>query len=127
MRRTGRTLLAAGAATLALGLAGCGGGGGVDASGAEGRKETAAELARAAQAQKICFGWKLIEGNAGVPVSQGSNLGDAKPVESDPQRCPRWVEVRASYYYTAESDEADDWATFEVATSPDLSVGPTIR
>jgi hypothetical protein len=124
-RRT--VLLAAGAAALVLGLAGCSSGGGVDPGTAEGRRETAAELARAAQAQNLCFGWRLTEGFTGNVVSHGSNLGDAKAASADAGRCPRWVEVRAAYYWTAESSEEEDYATFDVHTSPDLTVGPAIR
>jgi hypothetical protein len=128
MGRLRTHVLAGGAAALVLGLAGCSsGGGGVDPSTAEGRRETATQLARATQAQKLCFGWHLTEGSTGNVVSQGSNLGDGKPASADAGRCPRWVEVRAAYYYTAESSESDDYAAFDVQTSPDLTVGPAIR
>jgi len=64
------------------------------------------ELARAAQAQGICYGWRLVSDSS---TSFGSNLGDGVRVAGDP-RCPRWIEVVAFVVYTPESSEASDSA-----------------
>jgi hypothetical protein len=87
-------------------------------------RETATELARATAAQGVCFGWQL----DGVgPASRGSNLGGTTAVDSDPGRCPRWVEVWATVTYPPESSEADDSASIGVRTSSNLDVGPNVR
>jgi hypothetical protein len=88
------------------------------------QRETAAELARATAAQGICYGWHLDDGRAEV---SGSNLGATTPVDSDPGRCPRWVQVRASVLYQPESSDADDTAIVDVRTSGDVRVGPDVR
>jgi hypothetical protein len=114
-------------ALAGLGLAGCSTDTSVPAPEAEQRRETAAQLARATAEQDICYGWRLDSANGGSPVSRGSNLGDGIAVDSDPQRCPAWVEVRASVSYVPDSSESEDSATVGVQTSPGLSIGPTIE
>jgi hypothetical protein len=121
-----RTVLAACAAALAAGLAGCGDGGGVDASPADLRRETTAQLAEANARQRVCFGWRL-DSTDPTETSRGSNLGDNVPVDSNPGRCPRWVEVSAMINYVSSSSESEDSAVVDVRTSPDINTGPTIR
>jgi hypothetical protein len=95
-----------------------GGTGGEDASSAPAPADaTVAELARAADAQHICYGWRL----SGAAASQGSNLGAGLAVDSDPGRCPRWVELRARVVWTPESSESEDWAIRELVGSADLA------
>jgi len=113
-----------GVALLGLGTAGCAGDISVPVPEAQARQETVTQLAKATQAQGICYGWQL-DGGGGTPLTRGSNLGDN--VAIDPQRCPRWVEVRATVNWVAESSEAEDTASVQVRTSPDLNVGPTIE
>lgn len=84
------------------------------------RDATVAELARAADEQFVCYGWRLSDG-AGAIVSQGSNLGANVTVDSDSVRCPRWVELRATVVWTPESSESEDWASRELAGSADLA------
>lgn len=123
--RPAKRALAAGACLLALGLAGCSGDTSVAAPDAEERQQIAAQLAKATQAQGVCYGW-MLEGGLDS-VSRGSNLGDNVAVDTDPRRCPKWVEVRAWVTYPPESSESDDSATVQVETSPDLDVGPMIK
>lgn len=122
-RRTAGLLAAAG---LAVGLAACSDGGGltVPVPTAEQRSELVAQLAQASKAQGICYGWRL-EGTGGA-LSQGSNLGDDVPVDSE-STCRSWVEVRASVSYVSDSSEAEDSAYFEVATSPELTIADQLR
>jgi hypothetical protein len=134
-RRPGRTArtawtartVAAAAAGLTLGLTGCSSDLSVTAPDAEQRRQTASQLAWAAESQEICFGWELDSGWSAAPVSRGSNLGENVPVDSDTTRCPRWVEVRARVNYVSGSSESEDSATVQVQTSPDLSVGSRIE
>jgi hypothetical protein len=84
------------------------------------RQAVVAELARASAAQGICYGWQLAD--RAVPVSRGSNLGESTPVDADPERCRRWVEVRAVVYYEDESSEAEDSATVDVVASPGVEL-----
>lgn len=84
------------------------------------RDAIVAELARAADAQRICYGWRLSD-VAGAVVSQGSNLGAEVAVDSDSGRCPRWVELRATVGWTPEWSESEDWATRELVGSADLA------
>jgi hypothetical protein len=121
-----RTVLAACAAALTAGLAGCATGGGVDASPADLRRETTAQLAKATAAQGVCFGWRL-DSTDPTEASRGSNLGDNVPVDSDPGRCPRWVEVDAMINYVPESSESEDSAAVSVRTSPNISTGLAIK
>src|SRR5262245_54415730 len=46
------------------------------------RASVVTELARASAAQGICYGWRLLSVDSSTPVSVGSNLGDAVPVDS---------------------------------------------
>lgn len=92
----------------------------VPAPAATERADTVAVLAKATQTQGVCYGWRLADG-VGNLISEGSNLGDKVPVQLDPVRCPRWVEVGAQVTYTAESSESEDSATFWVTTSTHLS------
>ncbi|MDQ7903825.1 hypothetical protein RB614_04740 [Phytohabitans sp. ZYX-F-186] len=75
--------------------------------------QTAAQLAKASAAQGVCYGWQLRSG--GTSVSRGSNLGAGTAVDSDPARCPRWVEVQASVTWTSSASEAPDSAWVTVA------------
>jgi hypothetical protein len=120
-----RALAVVGVAVFGLGLAGCADEAAAPGEAAEQRRETASQLAKAAEAQGICYGWRL-DGSGGAPTSRGSSLGDAVPVDSDPGRCPRWMEVNATVRYVSESSEADDSAFVDVRTSADLRVGPTV-
>lgn len=74
-------------------------------------------LARAANAQGVCYGWELRDG--GSPVSVGSNLGDGVDVREQ-AACPRWIVVRADVTYTPESSESSDSAYVQVVGSSDL-------
>ncbi|MFC0527542.1 hypothetical protein [Phytohabitans kaempferiae] len=80
---------------------------------------TVAQLARASEAQGVCYGWRLGTGyswgTGGANV--GSNLGATVAVDSDPVRCPRWVEVRANVRWTSSSSESPDSATVTIASS----------
>lgn len=69
---------------------------------------TVAQLAKARAAQGVCYGWHLLNGQS--TVSRASNLGAGTAVDSDPSRCPKWVEVRASVRWTPSSSEAPDSA-----------------
>jgi hypothetical protein len=80
------------------------------------RRETVTVLQRSAEAQDFCYGWRLSDG-AGDVVSVGSNLGDNVAVDTDPARCPRWVEVAADVTYTDASSELEDSATVRVNSS----------
>ncbi|MBO4207049.1 hypothetical protein [Micromonospora echinofusca] len=83
------------------------------------RADTVPILQRAAQAQGICYGWRLQESYNDV-VSVGSNLGDGVPVE-DQERCPRWVEISAVVYYYSSNSELEDSASVEVNSSGDVA------
>jgi hypothetical protein len=114
------------AALLALGLSACG----ADPSTAtvsEQRREIASQLAKATAVQRVCYGWLLDAGYGGTPPVRGSNLGENVPVDSDPQRCASWVEVRATVHYVPDSSESEDSASFDVLTSSNLTVGPSIE
>lgn len=87
----------------------------VPAPSAEMRAQTAAILAQASAAQGICYGWHLI--SEGRTVSHGSSLGPDTAVDSDPDRCPRWMQVEARVVYTSPSSEISDWATSRIITS----------
>jgi len=80
--------------------------------------DTVAILGKAADKQGICYGWRL-EDDAwrGDVVSEGSNLGAGMAVDSDPSRCPRWVQVIARVNYTSASSEAEDSASIEVEST----------
>lgn len=80
--------------------------------------DTVAVLSAAAEAQGICYGWRLQDGTNVVSV--GSNLGDQVEVDSDPVRCPRWMEVVADVIYTPETSEAYDSASVWVDSSEDI-------
>jgi hypothetical protein len=80
------------------------------------RRETVTVLQRSAEAQDFCYGWRLSD-SAGDVVSVGSNLGDNVAVDTDPARCPRWVEVAADVTYTDASSELEDSATVRVNSS----------
>ncbi|MFC7546336.1 hypothetical protein [Plantactinospora sp. GCM10030261] len=84
------------------------------------RTDTVAVLDRSAQSQNICFGWRLADRYRDREVSVGSNLGDGVPVDSDPQRCPRWIEVAGTVVYTSESSESEDYASLSVESSAGL-------
>ncbi|GIG87346.1 hypothetical protein [Plantactinospora endophytica] len=88
------------------------------------RTDTVTLLQRAHSTQQVCYGWRLRTGGAAfdtTPVSVGSNLGDSVAVDSDPARCPRWVEVDAVVWYTSASSESSDSASYRVSSSPDLA------
>jgi hypothetical protein len=77
--------------------------------------DTVAVLAKAAEAQDICYGWRLHVGT--TVVSVGSNLGDGLAVDEDPARCPRWANVIAQVVWTPESSELEDFATIRVVST----------
>ncbi|BCB90257.1 hypothetical protein [Phytohabitans suffuscus] len=85
----------------------------VPAPDAEMAVATSDQLARAASAQGVCYGWRLESYSTGTSV--GSNLGSG--VAIDPSRCPKWVEVRADVMWTSSSSEAADSATVTIASS----------
>ncbi|WDZ86141.1 hypothetical protein [Micromonospora cathayae] len=87
------------------------------------RADTVAVLKRNAEAQDVCYGWKLQESTREVSV--GSNLGDGVPV--DDERCPRWVEVQASVTWTSESSELSDYASVGLDSSGDLDSYDLLR
>ncbi|GAA0743917.1 hypothetical protein Drose_18135 [Dactylosporangium roseum] len=74
-----------------------------------------ADLDRAATAHGICYGWQLLDSSS--PVSTGSNLGAGRRVTDDPQRCPKYVEVRGRYRYYPDSSESEDYATYSITTN----------
>lgn len=117
-----RVTAASGACLAILGLAGCGGDTSVSLPSGQDRQQVSAELARAAQAQGICYGWAL-DGGYGVSSGQGSNLGENVAVESNPERCPKWVRVRASVNYAPESSESEDTASIWVDVYPEGAGG----
>jgi hypothetical protein len=82
------------------------------------RADTVPILARAADSQGICYGWRLADGSTTVNV--GSNLGDGIAVGDGDPRCPRWAEVAVSVTYTPESSEASDSWSLSVRTSDNL-------
>lgn len=84
------------------------------------RADTVAILRRATEQQNVCYGWRLSDSGRTV-VSAGSNLGDGVPVDSDPTRCPRWVEVVADVVYTSESSESEDSASVWVESTVGVS------
>lgn len=83
------------------------------------RRETVAVLDKSAEAQNVCYGWRLQDGS--TVVSVGSNLGDNVAVDKDPGRCPRWVEVIADVTYTSENSELEDSVSVSVDGSESLS------
>nr|MDT0661854.1 hypothetical protein [Micromonospora sp. DSM 115978] len=83
------------------------------------RADTVAVLADASASQGVCYGWRLISGYQDE-ISVGSNLGDGVAVDSDPTRCPRWLEVSAQVTYTSASSESNDFATVRVTGSEDM-------
>ncbi|SDY22640.1 hypothetical protein SAMN05444365_1011122 [Micromonospora pattaloongensis] len=86
------------------------------------RRDTVAVLERSADAQDVCYGWRLQDGEGDI-VSVGSNLGDNVAVATNPARCPRWVEVVATVTYTSESSESEDWASVQVESADPLWQG----
>lgn len=96
----------------------------VPAPDAQMRAQTAASLARAGEAQGVCYGWHLI--SEGRTVSRGSNLGPDTAVDSDFDRCPRWIQVEATVWYTAASSEASDGAYSRI-TSSGVAAPPVSR
>jgi hypothetical protein len=120
-------------AVLALGLTGCSVDDGstvVPPPTETERQETVTVLQRSAEAQGVCYGWRLLNGGSDVVsggpdvgnvVSVGSNLGDTVAVDSDPARCRRWVEVVANVIYTDETSESEDSARVRVESSEPLS------
>lgn len=93
-----------------------GGGTIVPAPSSEMRAETTASLARASAAQGICYGWRLSSEDQ-TTVSRGSNLGPDAAVDSDPERCPRWIQVEAWVLYTAADSEVSDAAITRITMS----------
>lgn len=85
------------------------------------RVETAAQLAEATAVQGICYGWWLEDGRTGADLSRGSNLGAGAPVETAPDTCPKWVEVRATVTYTEATSESADFASLYVVASAGLA------
>ena len=90
--------------------------------------EDATDLANAladAQAQQgICYGWQVQVDDASGRYT-GSDVGSSRGVglAAEHPSCPRFLMFRAQLYYTAESDEAGDSASFyvfgNVAGGPD--------
>lgn len=76
---------------------------------------TVEQLAKAAAAHGVCYGWKLEGPISGATT--GSNLGPGVAVGSDPVRCPKWVEVRADVTWTSSSSEAADSAYISIASA----------
>jgi hypothetical protein len=77
-------------------------------------------LADAAEEQNICYGWQVTvndhwDGRYNG-VDAGSNVGVGITVTGLPA-CSRWVQFVAFITYTAESSEAEDDASFEVASN----------
>lgn len=87
----------------------------VPAPSAEMSEQTVANLARASAAQGICYGWHLLDGVRSV--SRGSNLGPDTAVDSDPIRCPKWIQVEALVWYSAPDSEASDQAFVKIIAS----------
>ncbi len=87
----------------------------VPAPDAEMAGATSDQLAKAAAAQGVCYGWRLESYSSDTSV--GSNLGNGVAVDSDPTRCAKWVEVRADVMWTSSSSEAPDSATVTIAAS----------
>ncbi|WP_329105416.1 hypothetical protein OG792_32560 [Micromonospora sp. NBC_01699] len=83
------------------------------------RADTVVLLRNAHRTQEICYGWELLGGTQKVSV--GSNLGVSVALGTDPSQCSRWVKVIADVTYTEESSESEDWASFWVTSSDDLS------
>ncbi|HEX5598262.1 MAG TPA: hypothetical protein VFX61_19940 [Micromonosporaceae bacterium] len=81
--------------------------------------DTVEILRKAAEAQGVCYGWQLHDSSA--MVSTGSNLGDGRSVTDEPTNCPRWVEVSANIVYTSAESEIDDYATFRVMGSAEVT------
>lgn len=77
--------------------------------------DTVAVLAKAAEAQDICYGWRLQDRS--TVISVGSNLGGGIAIDEDPARCPRWVNVIASVVWTPQSSDTEDWARVRVESS----------
>jgi hypothetical protein len=69
-----------------------------------------ANLARAATAHGICYGYRLEDGSRAVTV--GSNLGVGKAVAENSTACPKYVEVRGSVRYYSSSSDLEDYATW---------------
>lgn len=106
-------LVAAGVSALVLsGPLDAGGGSTVPVPTAEMIEQTTAQLAGASAAQGVCYGWRL--NDSATTLSQGSNLGPQVPVDADPVRCPRWIEVRAAVTYTSPNSELEDSASVQL-------------
>lgn len=119
-KRPGRRWSGPVLAVVLVAVAACGGGSTiVPPPTATERAETVPILQRAAEAQGICYGWRLMDGyryGSDKVVSVGSNLGDGVPVTDNPS-CPRWVEVAANVHYTSSSSEAEDSSNIQVSSS----------
>ncbi|BCB77593.1 hypothetical protein GCM10022251_63100 [Phytohabitans flavus] len=87
----------------------------VPAPDAEMRAATVAGLAKATAAQGVCYGWHLSSSTS--QTTQGSSLGADVPVDSDPSRCAKWVEVRVYVDWTSSSSEASDNADVSILSS----------
>ncbi|SCL23420.1 hypothetical protein GA0070616_2722 [Micromonospora nigra] len=90
------------------------------------RADTVPILARAAQSQGLCYGWRLVDRGGLDALSVGSNLGDGVPVTDNPG-CPRWIQVVAEIRYTSESSELEDSVLVDVEGSTDIDAIALIR
>lgn len=75
----------------------------------------AADLARASSAHGVCYGWQLLD--SATLVSSGSNLGVGVNAADNPDRCPKYIEVRGTYHYYPDSSESEDYATYSIASN----------
>ncbi|MEV6524143.1 hypothetical protein AB0M43_19515 [Longispora sp. NPDC051575] len=77
------------------------------------------ELAKAHQAQGVCYGYELSFNTLKKQV--GSNLGVDKPVR-DPKACPKWVLLSVDVDWTSESSESEDSGYYSLTGSAGLSL-----
>ncbi|WP_432972778.1 hypothetical protein [Dactylosporangium sp. CA-233914] len=82
---------------------------------AQDAQSVADDLARAAKAHEVCYGWQLLDST--TPVSSGSNLGPGVKVSDRADECPRYIEVRGTYHWYPDSSESEDYARYSIVSN----------
>ena len=80
--------------------------------------DLAATLAEATAAQGVCYGWdvQVDDQVSGASESVGSDRGAGIPV--DTSSCSEYVRLDVYITWTSESSEAEDSASYDLASSP---------
>jgi hypothetical protein len=69
-----------------------------------------AVLAKASDAQGVCYGWNVTVTDFGGSGQPGTDVGSNRGVGVQASTCPKWVEFYATVEFTAETSDSDDSA-----------------